>query len=95
MDLRIALKQRHDEERIRALKRKNNQPISEKEKACRKECVERARVLATELCRTKATFADFSAFYSEGPRRAAPETASSFERRLDMLWSRPHHVLLN
>jgi hypothetical protein len=77
MDLRIALKQLHDEERIRTLRRKNKQPISEKEKAWRKECVERARALATVQGRTKATFADFSVFYREGLRRAAPATATS------------------
>jgi hypothetical protein len=67
IELRVALNQRHDEERIRALKSKNNQPISEKEKAWRKERVERARALATAQGRTKATFSDFSAFYREGP----------------------------
>ncbi len=77
MELRVALIQRHDEDRIRALRSKNNQPISEKEKAWRKECVERARALATAQGRTKATFADFSAFYCEGPRRAPPGTATS------------------
>jgi hypothetical protein len=77
MDSRFALKQRNDEERICALKRKNNQPISEKEKAWRKDCVERARALATAQGRTRATFADFSAFYREGPRRAAPGTEAS------------------
>ncbi len=77
MDLRTAQKQRNDEERIRVLKRRSNRPIPEKEKAWQKECVERARALATAQCRTKATFADFSAFYREGPRRAAPGTATS------------------
>ncbi len=43
MEIRVALNQRHDEDSIRALRSKNNQPISEKEKAWRKECVERAR----------------------------------------------------
>jgi hypothetical protein len=77
MELRIALNQRRDEERIRALRSMNNQPISQKEKARRKECVERARTLATAQGSTKATFADFSAFYHEGPRSAAPGTATS------------------
>ena len=77
MELRVALNQRHDEDRIRTLRSKKNQPISEKEKAWRKECVERARALATAQGRTKATFADFSAFYREGPRSAAPGTATS------------------
>ncbi len=77
MELLVALNQRHDEERIPALRSKNNQPISEKEKAWRKECVERARALATAQGRTKATFADFSAFYREGTRRAAPGKATN------------------
>jgi hypothetical protein len=37
----------------------------------------RASALAMGQGRTKATFADFSAFYREGPRRAAPGTATS------------------
>ncbi len=77
MELRVALNQHHDEERIRALRSKNNQPIFEKEKAWRKECVERAHALATAQGRTKATFADFSAFYRESPHCAAPGTATS------------------
>ncbi len=77
IELRVALNQCHDEERISALRSKNNQPISEKEKAWWKECVERARALATAQGRTKATFADFSAFYREGPRRAAPGAVTS------------------
>ena len=77
MELRVALNQRHDEDRICALRSKNNQPISEKEKAWRKECVERACALAMAQGRTKATFADFSAFYREGPLRVAPGTATS------------------
>ncbi len=56
---------------------KSNQPISKKEKARWKECVEKAHALATAQGRTKANFADFSAFYREGPRCAAPGTATS------------------
>ncbi len=57
MEIRVALNQRHDEDRIRALRSKNNQPISEKEKAWRKECVERARTgLLAQLAERRAWY---------------------------------------
>jgi hypothetical protein len=50
--------------------------------------MERARALATAQGRTKATFADISAFYREGPRRAAPGTATSTSNKAS-----PTHLL--
>ncbi len=70
MELQVALNQRHDEERISSLRSKNNQPISEKEKAWRKECVQRARALATAQGRTKVTLLTFLRFTAKVP--AAP-----------------------